>query len=127
MPAPARYVFLGPDGGHYRRSNYARRVFRPACDGRYPPEAKRPGRLIIADATTWPGIPVAAWPPAPPPPSQSTDHPSAAARASDAAYAPPQGRGIQGHPRRHPARLLAPHQARPHHPRPQAQPQDLDD
>ncbi|MDQ2876011.1 MAG: hypothetical protein M3Y33_14995 [Actinomycetota bacterium] len=23
------YVFLGPDGGHYRRSNYARRVFRP--------------------------------------------------------------------------------------------------
>jgi hypothetical protein len=30
-----RYLFLGPDGGHYRRSNYARRVFRPACDGRH--------------------------------------------------------------------------------------------
>jgi hypothetical protein len=30
-----RYVFLGPDGGHYRRSNYARRVFRLACDGRH--------------------------------------------------------------------------------------------
>ena len=28
-----QYVFLGPDGGHYRRSGYARRVFRPACDG----------------------------------------------------------------------------------------------
>jgi len=28
------YLFLGPDGGHHRRSNYARRVFRPACDGK---------------------------------------------------------------------------------------------
>lgn len=25
-----RYVFYSPDGGHYRRSNFARRVFRPA-------------------------------------------------------------------------------------------------
>jgi hypothetical protein len=32
-----RYVFLGPDGGHHRNSNYARRIFRPACDGRHPP------------------------------------------------------------------------------------------
>ena len=81
-PAPAehggtgRYVFLGPDGGHYRRSNYARRVFRPACDGRYdasPP----PGRLVIADATTWPGTPIAAWPPARP---RTRLHPAARPR-----------------------------------------------
>ena len=32
-----RYVFFSPDGSHYRRSNFARRVFRPACDGRYEP------------------------------------------------------------------------------------------
>ena len=51
------YVFLGPDGGHYRRSNYARRVFRPACDGRYHPGTASPGRLVIADATSWPGSP----------------------------------------------------------------------
>ena len=74
-----KYLFLGPDGGHYRRSNYGRRVFRPACDGRHEAAADRPGRLVIADTTTWPGIPIAAWPPAGP--------------SSD--YAPPRGRGIQ--------------------------------
>jgi len=37
-----RYVFLGPDNGHYRRSNYARRVFRPACDGRWTPRPAAP-------------------------------------------------------------------------------------
>jgi integrase len=60
------YVFLGPDGGHHRNSNYARRVFRPACDGRYPPANCGPGRLLMVDATAWPGIPVASWPPAVP-------------------------------------------------------------
>jgi integrase len=45
------YVFLGPDGGHYRRSNYARQVFRPACDGRYEPGLGRPARLVIHE--TW--------------------------------------------------------------------------
>jgi hypothetical protein len=74
-----RYVFLGPDGGHYRRSNYARRVFRPACDGRHEAASGHPGKLVIADTTTWPGIPIAAWPPAGP----------------SAGYAPPRGRGIQ--------------------------------
>ena len=59
-----RYLFLGPDGGHYRRSNYARRVFRPACDGRHEAASSRRAKLAIADATTWPGTPVAAWPPA---------------------------------------------------------------
>jgi integrase len=74
-----RYLFLGPDRGHYRRSNYARRVFRPAADGRYEPASGKPGRLVIADTTTWPGVPIAAWPPAP---STTSD------------YIPPAGRGI---------------------------------
>ena len=75
-------VFLGPDGGHYRRSNYARRVFRPACDGRHEAKDGRPPKLVIADTTTWPGIPIAAWPRADP----------------SADYAPPHGRGIQAIP-----------------------------
>ena len=79
-----QYVFLGPDGGHYRRSNYARRVFRPACDGRYEPGPGRPARLVIADATIWPGTPVAAWPLAQP--GTGTD------------YRPPRGRGIAAIP-----------------------------
>jgi hypothetical protein len=74
-----RYLFLGPDGGHYRRSNYARRVFRPARDGRYEAKDGRPPKLVIADATTWPGVLIAAWPPADP----------------SVGYAPPRGRGIQ--------------------------------
>ena len=75
-----RYVFLGPDGGHYRRSNYARRVFRPACDGRFEPAPSRPARLVIADATVWPGVPVAMWPPAQPGDRQL--HPADADEAS---------------------------------------------
>ena len=62
-----RYVFLAAEGGHHRRSNYARRVFRPADDGRHRPTTKdQSGRLVIADTTQWPGIPAAAWPPAEP-------------------------------------------------------------
>jgi hypothetical protein len=49
-----RYVFLGPDGGHHRNSNHARRIFRPACDGRHPPANGAPGRLVIADAAACP-------------------------------------------------------------------------
>ena len=79
-----QYVFLGPDGGHYRRSNYARRVFRPACHGRHEPASNRPTRLVIADATTWPGRPVAAWP--------------TAQQGTDADYRPPRGRGIAAIP-----------------------------
>ena len=74
-----RYVFLGPDGGHHRNSNYARRIFRPACDGRHPPANGSPGRLVIADTTAWPGTPAAAWPPAVP----------------GKPFAPPSGRGTQ--------------------------------
>jgi hypothetical protein len=61
-----RYVFLGPDGGHHRRSNFARRVFRPACDGRHPPAKGMGGKLVVVDAAAWPGIPVASWSPAVP-------------------------------------------------------------
>jgi hypothetical protein len=71
-----RYLFTGPDGGHHRRSDYARRVFRPAADGRYLPKGK-PGKLVIVDAAMWPGLPVAAWPEAIPGPS----------------FEPPTGRG----------------------------------
>jgi integrase len=59
-----RYVFLGPDGGHYRNSNYSRRIFRPACDGRHPPANGKPSRLVVVDAAAWPGTPVVSWPPA---------------------------------------------------------------
>jgi integrase len=74
------YVFLGADGGHCRRSNYARRVFRPACDGRYHPGMGKPARLVIADASAWPGVPVATWP---------------SAQPGSGAFIPPRGRGIQ--------------------------------
>jgi hypothetical protein len=79
-----RHVFPSPDGRHHRRSNYGRRVFRPACDGRYEPGTGLPARLVIADATIWPGTPLAAWPTAQPGPT--------------AAFSPPRGRGIQGIP-----------------------------
>ena len=74
-----QYVFLGPQGGHHRRSNYARRVFHPAAEGRHQPENGKPGKLVIADTSQWPGLPLAAWTPADP----------------DTAFAPPRGRGIQ--------------------------------
>jgi hypothetical protein len=44
----------------------------------------KPPRLIIADTTTWPGVPIAAWPAAPP----ITADPTAAV------WQPPRGRGI---------------------------------
>jgi hypothetical protein len=62
----------------WARRDYARRVFRPACDGRHEATPSRPGRLVIADTTTWPGVPVAAWPPA--------------TSAED--FTPPRGHGI---------------------------------
>ncbi len=88
------YIFLGPDGGHYRRSNYARRVFRPACDGRHESTAGRPARLVIADTTVWPGIPVAAWPPTLPDASPAAG--SSAVQHTD--FTPPRGRGVRAIP-----------------------------
>lgn len=49
-----------------RRSNYARRVFRPVCDGRFKPQPSKPPRLTIVDASAWRGIPNATWASAPP-------------------------------------------------------------
>ena len=55
-------LFTGLDGGHHRRSDYSRRVFRPACDGRYAATKNTPEKLVIADMEAWPGQPVASWP-----------------------------------------------------------------
>jgi hypothetical protein len=55
-------LFTGPDGGHHRRSDYSRRVFRPACDGRYAATKNTPEKLVIADMEVRPGSPVASWP-----------------------------------------------------------------
>lgn len=82
-----RYVFLGPDGGHHRRSNYARRLFRPACDGRYEPVKGQPGKLVIADAAAWPGRPIAAWGPVASPTSPLTE--------PTPTFMPPRGRGVK--------------------------------
>jgi hypothetical protein len=88
-----RYVFLGPDGGHYRRSNYSRRVFRPACDGRHVPISGAPGRLVIAEqTTTWPGTPIAAWPPPPRPPAWTPGTSRLAATASRSSPPTPRAR-----------------------------------
>jgi integrase len=74
-----RYVFRSSEGGHHRRSNFARRIFRPAVDGRYQPARGQPGRLVITDASQWPGLPAAAWPPARP----------------GITFTPPHGHGIR--------------------------------
>jgi hypothetical protein len=73
-----RYVFHASEAGHHRRSNFARRIFRPAVDGCYQPARGQPRKLVIADASQWPGHPIAAWPLAQP----------------GAGFSPPQGRGI---------------------------------
>lgn len=54
-----RYTFLGPNGGHARRSGFARRFFRPAADGWYAARAgnaSRPGAPVLSDTSvSWPG------------------------------------------------------------------------
>jgi integrase len=60
------WIFLGPNRGHFRRSNYARRYWHPAADGMYP-ERKNganttPAKPVLVDATVWPGKPLQAWP-----------------------------------------------------------------
>jgi integrase len=82
-----RYVFPSSDGSHHRRSNYGRRVFRPACDGRYPPVNGATPRIVTVDATTWPGVPLASWP-AITPANQHQFGP-------DRGFVPPRGRGIR--------------------------------
>jgi hypothetical protein len=56
-------VFLGPEAGHARRSNYAVRVFRPAADSVYPAEKRRRGYhtdpwRVHCSREPFPGIPV---------------------------------------------------------------------
>jgi integrase len=55
--APAHYLFLGPKGGHPRRSNYADDFITPATEGLHP---KRKGirRPVYVTAEPWPGIPI---------------------------------------------------------------------
>jgi integrase len=57
------FVFLGPEAGHARRSNYAARVFRAAADGVYPAEKRRRGYhtepwRVHCSLEPFPGIPV---------------------------------------------------------------------
>jgi integrase len=73
------YVFLGPKGGHFRRSNYSERSLRPAADGWYPPHGKRPRMPVLVRADeAFPGRPLPPWPVAEP----------------GAPFVPPTGRGV---------------------------------
>jgi integrase len=64
------YAFLAPSNGHFRRSHYARRVVRPAADGRYPGRqgkyARDPWPVLVDMSTPWPGRPLPPWPPTQP-------------------------------------------------------------
>jgi hypothetical protein len=59
-------VFLGPQQGHFRRSNYGERVVRPAADGWYPKREgsrARPRTPVLVDlAHPFPGLPMPPWP-----------------------------------------------------------------
>lgn len=61
-------MFLGEDGGHERRSNYGRRRWRPAADGRHPDIKDRPGYPVLVDLADapWPGVVRRSWPAATP-------------------------------------------------------------
>jgi len=73
------YVFLGPGQGHFRRSNYSERFFRPAADGSYPARGPRPAMPVLIDTeASFPGRPVPPWPLAVP----------------GQAFQPPAGRGV---------------------------------
>jgi integrase len=54
------YTFLGPGRTHARRSDFARRFFRPAADGRYPAQGgrrPRPATPVLVDtSSSWPGV-----------------------------------------------------------------------
>jgi integrase len=56
-PTPANYLFLGVNGGHPRRSNYADRYLTPAAEGLYPAR-KGIRRPVYVAAEPWPGIPI---------------------------------------------------------------------
>jgi integrase len=73
------YVFLGPGHGHFRRSSYGERFFRPASDGWYPARGQRPAMPVLADVGgAFPGRPVPPWP----------------AAVAGEAFTPPTRRGV---------------------------------
>ncbi|MEU6709898.1 hypothetical protein ABZ897_00350 [Nonomuraea sp. NPDC046802] len=59
-----QYVFLPEEGTHERRSNFGRRRFRPAVDGRHADASGRPGYPVLADLADepWPGRVRRSWP-----------------------------------------------------------------
>ncbi|MET8985942.1 hypothetical protein ABZW49_10875 [Nonomuraea wenchangensis] len=63
-----QYVFLGEDAVHERRSNFGRRRWRPAADGRHADAKGRPGYPVLADLADapWPGRVRRSWPAAVP-------------------------------------------------------------
>lgn len=63
-----QYVFVPEDGTHERRSNFGRRRFRPAVDGRHADAKDRPGYPVLADLAEapWPGAVKRSWPAAVP-------------------------------------------------------------
>ena len=66
----SEYVFLGPERGHFRRSSYSERFFRPSADGWYLPRGGKNSRpalpVLITDPEWFPGRPVPPWPAAVP-------------------------------------------------------------
>src|SRR6266568_1517198 len=76
------YVFLGPGHGHFRRSNYSERFFRPAADGWYLARGGKSPRpavpVLVADCGAYPGRPVPPWP----------------APVPGVEFVPPAGRGV---------------------------------
>lgn len=56
-PTPANYLFLGPKGGHPRRSNYADDFLTPAAEGQHPAR-KGSRRPVYVTAEPWPGLPI---------------------------------------------------------------------
>jgi hypothetical protein len=56
-PTPPNYLFLGPRGGHPRRSNYADDILTPAAEGLHPMRngTRRP---VYVKSEPWPGIPI---------------------------------------------------------------------
>ncbi len=72
-------MFLGPGRGHFRRSAYGARFFRPAADGWYPARGQRATAPVLVDAAfPFPCRPVPPWP----------------AAAPGEPFEPPAGKGI---------------------------------
>lgn len=65
-----RYLFLGPEGGHDRRSNFSERLMRPSADGWHPrrkgKDPRPPMPVLVDAAEPWPGRPLPPWPAAEP-------------------------------------------------------------